>query len=65
MKVGENAAAGAGAKNASIADLLADVRRLKAAGDSLRAVCSRPATAASQDRAIDAHMRADMSGKQL
>lgn len=35
----------------SISDLLADVRRIKLAGESLRAVCSRPATAAPQGRA--------------
>ena len=35
----------------SISDLLADVRRVKLAGDGLRAVHSRPATAASQGRA--------------
>ena len=33
--------------DASISDLLADVRRIKLAGDALRAVRSRPATAAS------------------
>ena len=35
----------------SISDLLADVRRVKLAGNGLRAVHSRPATAASQGRA--------------
>ena len=57
--------AASGAANASIADLLADVRRLKAAGDSIRAVRSRPATAASQGRAVAAHPRTDPSGKQF
>lgn len=32
----------------SIADLLADVRRIKMAGDGLRAACSRPGTASTQ-----------------
>ena len=36
---------------ASIADLLADVRRIKMAGDGLRASCSRPETAGSSPRA--------------
>lgn len=38
-------------RDVSISELLADVRRIKLAGDSLRAVRSRPATAASQGRA--------------
>ena len=43
-----HAAAG---RDVSISDLLADVRRIKLAGDSLRAGRSRPSTAASQGRA--------------
>ena len=35
-------------RTASIADLLADVRRVKMAGDGLRAASSRPGTASAQ-----------------
>ncbi len=35
-------------RTASIADLLADVRRVKMAGDGLRAACNRPGTASTQ-----------------
>ncbi len=37
-------------RTASIADLLADVRRIKMAGDGLRAACSRPGTASTQGK---------------
>ena len=37
-------------RTASIADLLADVKRVKMAGDGLRAACSRPGTASTQGK---------------
>ena len=37
-------------RTASIADLLADVRRVKMVGDGLRAACSRPGTASTQGK---------------
>ena len=37
-------------RTATIADLLADVRRIKMAGDGLRAACSRPGTASTQGK---------------
>jgi len=47
-------------RTASVADLLADVRRVKMAGDGLRAACSRPGTASTR-----AKMHANSPGQAL